>query len=286
MKKSPLTLVALLLTYCALFIDCNDNSVSNNENGDANSTDSVGYTITFNANGGTVSPASAKTDAGGKLASLPTPTKSGYIFDGWYTAATGGFEATTSATFGENMTIYAHWRGLPTPTVTTFTDERDGNIYKKLKIGTQIWMGENLNYAAEGSVCYENSVDSCEKYGRMYNWDVAITACPNNFHLPSAAEWTTLNDYIGGKETADQRLKSIGGWNTGNGTDDYGFAALPGGYSIVGNFHYSGRFGYWWSSTEQGAGDAWYRYMGYLGEIGLWNGDFTAHLFSVRCVQD
>jgi len=67
------------------------------------------YTITFNANGSTVTPASAATDAEGRLASLPTPTKPGYIFDGWYTALTGGTKVTVKTVFSENATIYARW---------------------------------------------------------------------------------------------------------------------------------------------------------------------------------
>jgi uncharacterized protein (TIGR02145 family)/uncharacterized repeat protein (TIGR02543 family) len=298
MKKSPLILAAPLLAYCALFIGCNNNSVGNNKNGngDVNSTDSVGYTITFNANGGTVSPASAKTDADGKLASLPTPTKSSYIFDGWYTAATGGFEATTSATFRENMTIYAHWRGLPTPTVTTFTDERDGNIYKKLKIGTQIWMGENLNYAADGSVCYQNSADSCAKYGRMYDWGTAKTVCPTLWHLPSDAEWTQLTDFIGDSSTAGKALKSTSGWynngnNNGNGTDEYGFAALPGGIVYddgnLGEFCCTGIGGFWWSATEGEISIAWSRIIyNTEGAVQRIDEGSAINMFSVRCVQD
>ena len=70
----------------------------------------TGYTITFDANGGSVTPANAVTGAGGKLTSLPTPTRSGsYSFDGWYTAASGGTKITTDSVFSANTTVYAHW---------------------------------------------------------------------------------------------------------------------------------------------------------------------------------
>ena len=70
----------------------------------------TGYTITFDANGGSVTPASAVTGADGKLTSLPTPTRSGsYSFDGWYTAASGGTKVTTNTVFTKNRTVYAHW---------------------------------------------------------------------------------------------------------------------------------------------------------------------------------
>ena len=68
------------------------------------------YTVTFDANGGSVSPASAITGTDGRLSDLPTPTRSGsYSFDGWYTAVSGGEKVTTSTVFAENSTIYAHW---------------------------------------------------------------------------------------------------------------------------------------------------------------------------------
>ena len=67
------------------------------------------YTITFNANGGSVSPTSAATGTDGKLSALPTPTRDGYIFDGWYTSAGGGQQVTTATVFTEDTTVYAHW---------------------------------------------------------------------------------------------------------------------------------------------------------------------------------
>jgi uncharacterized repeat protein (TIGR02543 family) len=75
------------------------------------------YTVTFNANSGTVSPTSGTTGEGWTLASLPTPTRTGYTFGGWYTAATGGTEVTESRVYSENTTIYARWT-LITYTVT------------------------------------------------------------------------------------------------------------------------------------------------------------------------
>ena len=67
------------------------------------------YTVTFDANGGTVIPATSTTDAAGKLAALPSPTRDGYTFDGWYTAANGGEKVDTNKVYTENTTLYAHW---------------------------------------------------------------------------------------------------------------------------------------------------------------------------------
>ena len=169
-----------------------------------------------------------------------------------------------------------------------FTDPRDGKFYKTIKINGQVWMAENLNYAAEGSKCYNNEEANSAKYGRLYDWETAKKACPAGWHLPSDNEWETLVNYVGGKDIAGKKLKSKIGWdNYGNGIDEYGFSALPGGYGYSdGNFHYAGYYGRWWSSTESGAYFAWYRGMSYHYEyVNRGNLD-KADLFSVRCVQD
>jgi uncharacterized repeat protein (TIGR02543 family) len=82
------------------------------------------YTVTFNANGGSVSPTNRETATYGKLASLPTPTRANYAFDGWFTEETGGTEVTTGTVFGANATIYAKW----TPIYAVFFDANDGLV--------------------------------------------------------------------------------------------------------------------------------------------------------------
>ncbi|MDR2582032.1 MAG: fibrobacter succinogenes major paralogous domain-containing protein [Fibromonadaceae bacterium] len=135
-----------------------------------------------------------------------------------------------------------------------FTDPRDGTTYKTVTIDEQTWMAENLNFYMEGSKCYNNDPENCEKYGRLYNWAAAKKACPNGWHLPSNAEWDILYRTADGtsgeqspykSETAGKYLKATSGWNSsGNGEDYYGFAALPGG-SFVGKFQLLGDNGYW-----------------------------------------
>jgi len=183
--------------------------------------------------------------------------------------------------------------GIPTPTKTTFTDSRDGMSYKKVTIGTQTWMAENLNYNTSESVCYNNSANCGDGgYGRLYTWADAMVACPAGWHLPSDAEWTTLTNYVGGKNTASKKLKLTSGWydsygNPGNGTDDYGFSAISGGYGLsYGEFKNIRSEGYWWSATELIAEDAWIRYMRSNDESVLRNGVYKLYLFSVRCLQD
>ena len=180
----------------------------------------------------------------------------------------------------------------PTPAITTFTDKRDGKTYKMVEIGGQVWMAENLNFAAEGSKCYENKAENCDKYGRLYNWETALTACPVGTHLPSDAEWTTLTDNVGGRNIAGTKLKSTRNWyNNGNGTDDYGWSALPGGRYYGDDFKDVVVEGYWWSATENdilvdGANVAWIRTMYYSTENVGWVSTYTTSLLSVRCVKD
>jgi uncharacterized protein (TIGR02145 family) len=87
---------------------------------------------------------------------------------------------------------------------------------------------------------------------------------------------------------AGTKLKATSGWNnSGNGTDDYGFSALPGGYGISdGDFYGAGNYGGWWSATESNSDYAYYRYMNYIIEIAYWSYSNKFDLFSVRCLQD
>jgi uncharacterized protein (TIGR02145 family) len=113
--------------------------------------------------------------------------------------------------------------------------------------------------------------------------------CPEGWHLPSDAEWTALTAYVG--SNAGTKLKKATGWNSyfgiPAGTDDFGFAALPGGCgSSGGNFYNAGNYGFWWSSAEDVSYYAWIRNM-YYGSEGVYRyDDVKSLLFSVRCLQD
>jgi len=168
------------------------------------------------------------------------------------------------------------------------TDSRDGKRYKVVKIGTQTWMAENLNYNASSSKCYDNQEGNCQKYGRLYDWNTAKTACPKGWHLPSDADWNVLMSSVGGEKTAGKFLKATSGWNeNGNGTDKFGFSALPGGDgNSGGSFNNVGNYGYWWSSSEYNALSAYYRSMYYDNEYAYYDNYNKDYLFSVRCLQD
>jgi len=184
--------------------------------------------------------------------------------------------------------------------------------YKTVRIGDQTWMAENLNYVVEGSKCYGNDPANCDKYGSLYNWATAMALpssyndnscssqilsphqgiCPAGWHIPSDSEWTILKDYVG-FSTAGTKLKAMNGWNnkddgsSGNGTDEYGFSALPGGYGYSsGSFGSVGRYGFWWSATEYDASIAYRRYMYYSGSGVDRSYDVKSGLYSVRCLQD
>jgi uncharacterized protein (TIGR02145 family) len=195
-----------------------------------------------------------------------------------------------------------------------------GQTYKTIVIGTQVWMAENLNYDVEGSGCYDDS-DNCTKYGRVYNWVTTMALpsycdgisgnldcsdkiqtkhqgiCPDGWHIPRDAEWAILTDYVGGESTAGVKLKATNGWQESpiygsmNGTDVYGFAALPGGggdYSCTVNSNGVGLCTSWWSATQIGMGnkDAYDRSIG-LNSKSLYRNHISKSSFSsVRCIQD
>jgi uncharacterized protein (TIGR02145 family) len=170
-------------------------------------------------------------------------------------------------------------------------------------------MAENLNYAVSGSKCYNNDPSNCDTYGMLYDWATAMALpdcgygtscgsqigtnhrgiCPDGWHIPSDAEWSTLTSYVG--SNAGTKLKATSEWNSYSGvpagTDSYGFAALPGGNGgSNGDFDSVGDDGDWWSATEDGASYAYSRYMYYGYESVLYGSSYKDSLFSVRCLQD
>ena len=205
----------------------------------------------------------------------------------------------------------------------TLTDERDGKIYKIVKIGNQWWMAENLNYESEKSFCYMDSSEYCSKYGRLYTWAAAIDSmrlatdkehpqdcgydkicsilekvqgiCPEGWSLPSTYEWNVLFSAVGGEKTAGKMLKSTSGWNdyregdSGNGSDDYMFSVLSAGYRYFDTFKYEGEVAYYWCSTEENYeshGDFAYSVVFGSSKDGAFRVNRKNLAFSVRCVKD
>jgi uncharacterized protein (TIGR02145 family) len=163
-----------------------------------------------------------------------------------------------------------------------------------------------LNYqTASGSWCYDDNNSNCDKYGRLYDWKTAKTVCPKGFHLPSRNNWDNLGRAAGGARKADnkgnidwhdagKKLKTKSGWgnrsdgSVGNGTDDFGFSALPGGrHHSSGSFYDAGSGGNWWTATENDANHAYYRVMGYNDDNVYENSYYDkSQGYSVRCVAD
>lgn len=168
----------------------------------------------------------------------------------------------------------------------SLTDERDGRIYKTVKIGDQWWMAENLKYRASNSSCYNNLESNCDKFGRLYMLVEGTILCPNGWHLPLQMEWEVLFTAVGGRSTAGKVLKSQSGWSyNNNGTDAYSFAAIPAGYEFRGLYYNASSEANFWCRKD-GMIDGSYNERLYYGD----NADLSYHRsdfeLSVRCVKD
>jgi len=171
----------------------------------------------------------------------------------------------------------------------TIRDERDGSTYRAVKMpnGT-VWTAQNLNYDVDGSWAYCDDEANAAIYGRLYTWEAAKTVCPAGWRLPERWEWAAMINSAGGKDIAGKKLKAKIGWNDGNnGTDIYGFSALPGGYrDRDGNFYGIGDFGYWWTATKYGD-----RTSNICGDKDFdrdipCSFNFESSGYSVRCIKD
>ena len=200
------------------------------------------------------------------------------------------------------------------------TDSRDGQVYKTVKIGEQVWMAQNLNYEAATSYCYNDSAEYCEKYGRLYTWAASVDKsekecglgnecnlasgnirgiCPDGWYLPSEDDFETLINAVGGKKGANTKLKSLSGWRdddgvSGNGTDTFGFSALPVGVGMQG-FYGEGYNTHFWGSTECGSASAADKGYSCASIMSLDYDDVDVSLrsyaakdfkFSVRCIKE
>ena len=141
-------------------------------------------------------------------------------------------------------------------TANTLKDLRDGQVYRTVTIGDQVWMAENLNFETDSSFCYNDSAWYCSKYGRLYTWDAARYACPQGWSLPSKVDFETLFSAVGEQSSAGAMLKSTSGWSwnvfndeDGNGVDAFSFSALPAGCRLSNNFVAEGLHANFWSNT-------------------------------------
>jgi uncharacterized protein (TIGR02145 family) len=164
-----------------------------------------------------------------------------------------------------------------------FTDSRDKQQYSAFKIGDLLWMAKNLNYETDNSWCYGNANSNCEKHGRLYDFNSAKKSCPCGWHLPSTEEWSKLIDAIGNESgEAGKKLKSKILWN---GTDEFGFSALPSGRYDDGEFNYVDIYASWWTATRYSDNKSLSRYMNSDSDNILENNNDNYIGFSVRCVK-
>jgi len=195
----------------------------------------------------------------------------------------------------------------------TLTDI-DGNVYQTVSIGTQCWMKTNLkttryrdgsaiptglsdsqwqNTNSGAYAIYDNNAANNDTYGKLYNW-FAVTdsrnLCPTGWHVPSDAEWTTLENFLGGVNVAGGKMKAVSSlWTSPNtgATDESGFSGLPGGCRFyLGSYFGVGNYGYWWSSTESSTTYAWGRGLGYVSGGSNRSYYYEPYGFGVRCLRD
>jgi uncharacterized protein (TIGR02145 family) len=195
----------------------------------------------------------------------------------------------------------------------------DGNVYKTVTIGTQVWMAENLkttryndgtaiplvtnfdtwSASTTDAYCwYNNDSTNKEVYGALYNWYTVNTKklCPAGWHVPADAEWTTMANYLEGENVTDSKLtggklkeKGTTHWKSPNtgATNESGFTALPGGYrSYNGSFNFIEISGYWWSSTEYSATNVYFWSIRYKYNLVYKYISDKPNGFSVRCLRD
>ena len=205
-----------------------------------------------------------------------------------------------------------------------FTDPRDGEQYKTIIIGSQVWMAQNLratlsndgmpipigttdsvwrNLYTPAYSWYDNDpVTYKEEYGAIYNWHAVSTGklCPVGWHVASADEWTALANYLGGTEVAGGKMKDASSeyWENPyqkslEPTNESGFTALPGGFrgcsedEIQRSFESIGYHASWWSSTEEANENFATRfYIDYLSNSLYREDGFKSAGFYVRCVKD
>jgi uncharacterized protein (TIGR02145 family) len=202
-------------------------------------------------------------------------------------------------------------------TPVTITDY-DRFVYGTVRIGTQLWMAENLksthylngdligttnpatlDITSENSPKYQWSYGgtdaNAQVYGKLYTWNTVSDTrklCPSGWHIPSDTEWTTLETTLGGYSTAGSKLKEPGNehWLSPyniDATNESCFSALPGGYrSLSGPFFLILNETYWWTSTESEEGKSWTRHLSTGGTSIDRVSVLKSWGVSVRCLMD
>jgi uncharacterized protein (TIGR02145 family) len=167
-----------------------------------------------------------------------------------------------------------------------FVDPLDNQVYRTTTIGGITWFAQNYNGAGIGATSYANNPANDAIYGKQYTFAAAQAMAPAGWHLPTDAEWTALENSVGGASVAAGKLKANSDlWTDNHGTDNYGFSALPGGYSNSFVYDHLHQSAYFWSNTMIGD-DVWIRQMNGNSQSSVRSNQTTVHTFSVRYVKD
>jgi uncharacterized protein (TIGR02145 family) len=251
----------------------------------------------------TVTSAGTGASGGGSYAAGETVTvragtaPSGQQFKNWTTTSAGvkfadSSKATTTFIMPKNaVTVTANFQTSATPPTAwegdTIIDAKDGQKYRVVKIGNQVWMAEDMRYqpSTANTWCPGGADSNCVKYGRLYDWYTAMEICPTGWRLPIRKDFDTLVAFV--KST--RNLRTTTGWGISNGTDDYGFSSVPAGwYNPDHSGNPFGTWAYYWTSAEVNSAKAyWYGfYSGTTYLEGSRDGEPKTIGFSVRCLLD
>ncbi len=223
------------------------------------------------------------------------------------------------------MITFQFATNIPCPGMPTV--EYEGQVYNTIQVFSQCWLKENLNVGTmlilgqmqtdngiREKYCYDNSPDSCSKYGGLYQWDEMMQytiqqgtqgICPPGWHVPTSEEWKILEGTVDSQcgighpiwddyqhwrgSDVGSNLKTTSGWNeNGHGNDRFGFSGKPAGYCTGDGYFYAATlWTTWWTSTEfDYLNSAWIRNIAF----NHWNSamyainKFDGH--SVRCLRD
>jgi len=163
----------------------------------------------------------------------------------------------------------------------SFTDTRDGKIYKTVKIGEQWIMAENFAYkpAADGYWAYKNDSTYVAKYGYLYNWQTAKSIAPSGWHLPNKEEWITLYDKLGGDNNIVFNAMKEGG------SSGFNFL-LPGWRVVNGNFYPEGERACFWSCDAQDREHAYIMFCESSDQVARLGNGVNGFAYSVRLFAD
>jgi len=263
--------------------------------------------------GGTVSPAGTHRHKAGRTVTVMAEQSDGYVFTGWSGASTLTINPLMITMDGDKI-LTANFKLFEPRSVQIGNRRWMAENLNIMPSKPWCYDDDDSRCITGKSWCYDNDESNCRKYGRLYDWYAAMAVCPAGWRLPTKDDWNSLIR-AGGHNTG-KKLKSKTGWDdweckddsrnywgpyygdshakktgcipgntySGNGTDDFGFSALPGGVGEENDYRYVGKLGQWWTNVD----DEWYELNWYSYELedNRCIGCSGSYGKSVRCVQD